>query len=279
MTLYWPAKDPDEVVDYLFDWSASMQSGEAIASKTVTASGVTLDSSTIAGETVQVWLSGGTAGSTARVTCRIVTNSTPARTFEEVAIVAIGTELISLERVKAHLGIDWDLTSELTALLAGYLAAAIRMVETRAQTILAARAVTQRFDGLVNAHGRSMLRLAWAPVVSVEGIDYLDSDGTQVTLTEGDGEYRRVAGIPCLLFPPVAGSWPSVLSESGSVSVRYTAGYGGIEEGPTPGDLEAAVLLMVGHLYHNREAVSEGGGAEMPLGVAAFCSPYRHTLI
>jgi len=187
--------------------------------------------------------------------------------------------MVDLERAMAHLGIDWDMSADQSALLSGYLSAAIRVVETRAQTILEEREVTQRFDRLVDRCGRSMIRLAWAPVVSVEGIDYLDGDGVAAELSEGDYGFRIVLGVPTLLLPPIDGSWPDVLTEPGSVTIRYTAGYGG-NAGDAPGDLEAAVLMMVGHFWHNREAVLTGSiSEEMPLGVAALCNPYRHSMI
>jgi hypothetical protein len=37
-------------------------------------------------------------------------------------------------------------------------------------------------------------------------------------------------------------------------------------------------LLLIGHLYENREAVASGAGvasAELPLGVRALLAPYR----
>lgn len=186
---------------------------------------------------------------------------------------------VDIERAKAHLGIDWTQSAEQEALVAAMLASAIAAVEQRAQVLLAEREVVQRFDRFTDRQGRELIRLAWAPVVSVEGIDYLDADGVAATLTLDDGEFRTVDGIPCLLLPPVDGSFPALFDEVGAVSVRYTAGYGG-DAGETPGDLDAAVLLMTAHLYHNREAVVTGGGAaELPLGVQALCQPHRHTLI
>lgn len=43
------------------------------------------------------------------------------------------------------------------------------------------------------------------------------------------------------------------------------------------GDIEAAMLLLVGHWYANREAVViDGKTAAVPLGVDALLSPHRH---
>lgn len=70
-------KDPDAVLDYKFDWSTWLPTGDTIATATVTAStGLTVDSSSItdSGASVTAWLSGGTVGAIYTLTCRIVTD-------------------------------------------------------------------------------------------------------------------------------------------------------------------------------------------------------------
>lgn len=81
-------KDPDAVLDYRWDWapltngrsgakSDWLQAGETIDAATVTAeTGLTVENSTInAGTAVTAWLSGGVAGNTYTVRCRITTNA------------------------------------------------------------------------------------------------------------------------------------------------------------------------------------------------------------
>ena len=68
-------KDPDAVLDYAFDWSAWLASEETINSHTVTVdTGLTKDSDSESSGIVTVWLSGGTAGTSYKVACKIVTN-------------------------------------------------------------------------------------------------------------------------------------------------------------------------------------------------------------
>lgn len=67
-------KDPQAVLDYQFNW-ATWLDGDTISSYTVTVDGVTLDSDTNTSTTVTAWLSGGTLGARAYVTCQIVTAS------------------------------------------------------------------------------------------------------------------------------------------------------------------------------------------------------------
>ena len=90
-------KDPDAVLDYVFDWKASsngtgdsdwLASGETISSHTVTVeTGLTKDSDSESGGQVTVWLSGGTAGTDYDVSCEIETSA--GRTDERTVLVRV----------------------------------------------------------------------------------------------------------------------------------------------------------------------------------------------
>jgi hypothetical protein len=73
-------KDTASILDYVFDWSTWLASGETITSYTVTVpTGITLGTgakapSQAAGK-VTYWLSGGTAGVTYPIQCTIVTSA------------------------------------------------------------------------------------------------------------------------------------------------------------------------------------------------------------
>lgn len=70
-------KDPSSVLDFVFDWSAWLESTETITSHTITVStGITKDSSTESGGKITVWLSGGTDGNDYEIACKIITSST-----------------------------------------------------------------------------------------------------------------------------------------------------------------------------------------------------------
>ena len=90
MTIPIKIKDPDAVLDYLFDFAALtngqenatedyLESGEVITSidsVTSSSAALTVDSSDLinSGTSVRVWLSGGVAGVSYTVTCRITTS-------------------------------------------------------------------------------------------------------------------------------------------------------------------------------------------------------------
>lgn len=68
-------KDPNAVLDYAPDFTDWLDLiTDTIASHTATAAGgVVVDSSSVVGKTVVVWVSGGTVGTPASVTVRITT--------------------------------------------------------------------------------------------------------------------------------------------------------------------------------------------------------------
>lgn len=69
-------KDPNAVLDYIFDWTEWLASGETISTHTITVeTGLTKDSDSELNGYVIIWLSGGTVGINYTVACKIVTSS------------------------------------------------------------------------------------------------------------------------------------------------------------------------------------------------------------
>lgn len=181
---------------------------------------------------------------------------------------------LDLAQAKLHLKVDAD--NEDT-LIQTYLDASIAVVEGLSGHILAEREVRQSVDTLADRHGRSEIELAWHPVVSGTKIEFQDPDGVATELILADGDFRLVNGSTPYVAPPFNDSWPSIYSGRNAATIVYLAGYGGTA-GELPSDLEAAVLMMVGHLYMNREAVTDDMTNEAPLGVRTICDRYRGTL-
>jgi hypothetical protein len=62
---------------------------------------------------------------------------------------------------------------------------------------------------------------------------------------------------PARLTPIYGGSWPQTQDVINAFTVRFTAGYG-TTAASVPYDVKAAIKLLIGHLYENREAVIVG---------------------
>jgi hypothetical protein len=72
MTVY--DKDPNDRLDWAWDWSDWLPEGDAVTASTWTAeSGITVDDDSFDADTTIVWLVGGTAGESYTVTNHIVT--------------------------------------------------------------------------------------------------------------------------------------------------------------------------------------------------------------
>lgn len=83
-------KDPNAVLDYIFDW-ADFLGNDTIATSTFPSfpSGITNVSSSTSTTDVTLWLSGGSEGQDYQITNRITTNSTPARVMDWVLLVRV----------------------------------------------------------------------------------------------------------------------------------------------------------------------------------------------
>ena len=167
---------------------------------------------------------------------------------------------VTLELAKKHCRVDGDYEDDL---IKSYIEAAAGWVEKYTGHLLTERPVTLKFPRF-----GSELRLAIAPIKSVDSVTYLDGDGAEQTLT-GARLYQGA------LLPQANTSWPATLSKS-DVEVTVTAGYA---EGDVPAELKQAVMLLTSHQYENREAVVVGTiAAEMPAGVVALAHPFRVVL-
>jgi uncharacterized phiE125 gp8 family phage protein len=110
------------------------------------------------------------------------------------------------------------------------------------------------------------------PVSAIVSVTYVDSDGAEQDLDPT--AYRSIEGEPWSIIAPFGGSFPQTEERPDAVRVRYIAGY---EAGECPPELQCAVLLVLGHLYLNREAVAVGANVvtALPVGVAELCEPFR----
>ncbi len=70
-------KDPNAILDYIFDWSDWLDENETINSHQILVEhgSVVVDSNERDGAQITVWLSGGNEQETARVVCRITTSA------------------------------------------------------------------------------------------------------------------------------------------------------------------------------------------------------------
>jgi uncharacterized phiE125 gp8 family phage protein len=116
-------------------------------------------------------------------------------------------------------------------------------------------------------------QLPFGPVQEVVSVTYTDADGTPQTVDAATYELDPYS-TPTLLALVYGEVWPTALASTNSVKVRYIAGYNLADDTPRPFPLpklaRSAMLLMLAHLFANREATTEGTILELPLGVQAL---------
>lgn len=163
-------------------------------------------------------------------------------------------EPVSIEMARAHLHLDDD-THDFWLQNVG-IPAARAMAEgytgqTFAETTL--RVVADRFpDGA--------LELRRGPVKDVLSVKYVDGDGIDQTLAPPNYSLDNAWPIGWLI--PVSG-WPATKAVANGVRVTYLAGFDP-QKNPDP---VVAILLILGHLFKNRESVSDKPMSEIPISV------------
>lgn len=107
MKIYGKAKDPNELKDYEFDWSAQLKTGETVVSQVVSfvdAAGTANPTNSLVTPFSRVWLSGGVSGQRAVFTIQATTSG--GRTLEQAFGVNILDSVIvptDLETLQADL--------------------------------------------------------------------------------------------------------------------------------------------------------------------------------
>jgi uncharacterized phiE125 gp8 family phage protein len=118
------------------------------------------------------------------------------------------------------------------------------------------------------------IRIPLPPLQSIVSVKYDDVNGVEQTVPAADyivDTARRVGWVVPVTDTP----WPATFDTINAVRVRFTAGYGNAGAN-VPAPIKAAMLLIIGHLYENREAVTVGVNAqELPMAVMALLSPFE----
>lgn len=136
-------------------------------------------------------------------------------------------------------------------LIESLITAAREAFEAEANVALVARTLRLTVDGF----GASPIRLPFPPAVSISSVKYVDGAGVQQTLA-GSEYALDMSRSPAALVLAYGKSWPATRAQPGAVEIEYVAGYE--DAAAVPGLAKAAIKLLVGHLFANREAVVTG---------------------
>lgn len=177
---------------------------------------------------------------------------------------------VTLAEAKAHLLDTPDVDDEY---ITGLIYAAAEYCETYCRRSLDVSDYVAYLDGFPSS---GTVNLQKSPAISVANIKYYDTANALQTLdpslyiADVDSEPARVR------FYNV----PATYDRPNSVFITFRAGYadvlGAFDASLVPQSIKRAMLLIIGHLYNNREQVVIGvSQTEIDFGVDKLLEPHR----
>lgn len=203
-------------------------------------------------------------------------------------VTAAEARPVTRDEVKQHLRIDHDDDDTIIDL---YIAAVTNHVEKYLQRSLEPQVWDLTLDyfppyydfctrGMTDLQLRDLqtIEIPLPPLISVDSIRYFNPAGTEIEL-DADLYTVDITKQPGSVIPVGTFTWPTVLEGSNKVIIRFRAGYdevvspsgssAGVESGVPPA-IKAAIMLMIGDLFENRENVAPNAPGIIPMPVAAL---------
>ncbi|MGO4304196.1 head-tail connector protein [Cupriavidus sp. RAF12] len=174
-------------------------------------------------------------------------------------IAPVDAEPVTLAEAKGHIKVV-DAAED--ADIAAMIATAREFAEHYTGRALASQTLEMALDEFPGSRG--CIDLDMPPVASVTSIKYTDAAGVEQTVPANAyslslyGASRRVS-------PAYSVCWPITQCIADAVRIRYVTGYQAL-----PKAARSAILLLVGHLYENRQTVSAMKLEEIPLGARSL---------
>jgi uncharacterized phiE125 gp8 family phage protein len=134
--------------------------------------------------------------------------------------------------------------------------------------------VTQTWDWYMDdGFPGEVFKVPQAPLQSVTHVKYIDSDGTEQTLSASIYTVDNKSQ-PGRIFLTYNQEWPDVQDTYNNVNIRFVAGYGTPED--VPEDIAHAIKIMVAHWHEHREPIIVGAAiSNVPASAEALLWPYR----
>lgn len=154
-------------------------------------------------------------------------------------------EPLDTEQAKLHSRVDLGDEDSL-------IDAAVRSARTYAENLINSKLITQQIKITQTGFCGRLQPLPIGPVQSIDLVQY--KSPTDGTLTTWDAsEYQLIKSVkPAHIAPAYGKTWPTIQSDFDNVEITLTVGFGDKPD-DIPGDIIAAVRLLVGHFYENRQ--------------------------
>ena len=188
-------------------------------------------------------------------------------TFGLTELVPPASEPVTRDEAKAHLRVT-DTAED--ALIDRLIAVARQAAEAHTQRAFLAQTFRLVRDKWPNALCLSLPR---PPLIAVDAARLYDADGI-ASVWDAASYSVDVRWTPGRLCLKSGATWPAPGRRQGGIEIDFQAGYGA-NASDVPAALRQAVLMLVAHLYENREAIAGETAFEIPAGAAALLAPYR----
>lgn len=165
-------------------------------------------------------------------------------------ITAPVSEPVTASEIQDHVRIE--ATDDDAAYLTTLITAARQSVENRLGRALMQQTWEVTFDRFPESR---LIHLPNPPLQSVTSVKYVDSNGTEQTLSSGNYTVRT-ADEPGTVQLDYDQTWPTTRPEEGAVRVRYVAGYADADS--VPFLVRQQIMVMVATMYEHRESVVAG---------------------
>lgn len=186
---------------------------------------------------------------------------------------APAAEPVTLVEAKLHLRVDIDEDDDLIEAL---ISAAREWTENYCRRSWVQRTLELRLDCFEDE-----IRLPRGPVSSVTHVKYTDQDGNLATVDSARYQVDLYS-IPPRIVPVLGAAWPvPKVGAINAVVVTYVAGFAPGAASPTdytenvPKSVRAAMLLVIGHLYQNREQTTGDALQTLPFNVKHLLAAYE----
>lgn len=185
-----------------------------------------------------------------------------------------GGEPVTLDEAKAHIRVESSFTDD-DSLIGAIITAARQWAEIYLSLAIPEQTITSKRMAFANR-----MELPMTNLIGVGSVKYLDGDGVEQTLATdvyGVDDFST----PGAVYLKDGQEWPDVAVDPLAVTITYTAGWAADGSPPdygvnVPNPIKQGILLLVGHMYENREASIVGTSAQdLPMGVTSLLYPYR----
>jgi len=181
-------------------------------------------------------------------------------------------EVISLADMKLHLRVD---NSDEDTLISALINAAETWVEMYTRRTLLSQEWIMWLDGF--PPDSVPIYMPTSPIISIDKITYQDEDdATRQIIFATTAQLDDITSTPPRITLLTDQNWPNTVpNQANSVKIEYTAGYG-TDKSAIPPTIIAAMKLLVGTWFENRENVAAGYSTqEVPYTARALLDSER----